>query len=176
MTPLSARGRLAELPLAVRLAAFTAVFGLLVVGAASVSGYRALGRALDARVAAELAGKRDQVRHVLSEVAGAGQLSDSAHRFTDLLIGHNDLHLAVVEPQSGRVLASFSSAARASVGRVAGTSSSELVYWQGADGTSTSFQQKLYLTLLACDHMPPAKLAGGCDGETNCEGGAGAQR
>ena len=134
MTPLSVRGRLAEMPLAVRIAAFTALFGLLVVGAASVSGYRALARQLDARVAAELAGKRDLVRHVLSEIAGVEQVADNGHRFTDLLIGHDDLHLAVVEPQSGRVLASFSSAARASVGRVTREPSSELVNWQGVDG------------------------------------------
>ena len=134
MTALSVRGRLAEMPLAVRIAAFTALFGLLVVGAASVSGYRALARQLDARVAAELAGKRDLVRHVLSEIAGVEQVADNGHRFTDLLIGHDDLHLAVVEPQSGRVLASFSSAARASMGRVTREPSSELVYWQGVDG------------------------------------------
>ena len=134
MTPVSVRGRLAEMPLAVRIAAFTALFGLLVVGAASVSGYRALARQLDARVAAELAGKRDLVRHVLSEIAGVEQVADNGHRFTDLLIGHDDLHLAVVEPQSGRVLASFSSAARASVGRVTREPSSELVNWQGVDG------------------------------------------
>lgn len=134
MTPLSTHGRLAEMPLAVRIAVFTALFGLLVVGAASVSGYRALARQLDMRVAAELAGKRELVRHVLSEIAAVEQVVDSAHRFTDLLIGHNDLHLAVVEPQSGRVLASFSRVARVSAGRFLDEGLSEVSYWQGADG------------------------------------------
>lgn len=133
MTPLTAGGRLAEMPLAVRIAAFTALFGLLVVGAASVSGYRALARQLDARVAAELAGKRDQVRHVLSEIAAVEKIPDSAHRFTDLLIGHSDLQLAVIAPQSGRVLVSFSLAARASADRLM-EEGGKLSYWQGADG------------------------------------------
>ena len=133
MKAASMRARLAETPLAVRIAVFTGVFGLLVVGAASVSGYRALARQLDARVAVELTGKRDLVRHVLSEIAEVAQIADSAHRFTDLLIGHDDLHLAVIETQSGRVLASFSRAGRASADRLMAEGAA-LSYWQGADG------------------------------------------
>ena len=129
----SMRVRLAETPLAVRIAVFIGVFGLLVVGAASVAGYRALARQLDARVGVELTGKRELVRHVLSEIAEVAQIADSAHRLADLLIGHDDLHLAVVETRNGRVLASFSRAGRASADRRMAEGAA-LSYWQGADG------------------------------------------
>jgi hypothetical protein len=41
-------------------------------------------------------------------------------------------------------------------------------------GTSTSFQQKLYLTHLSCDHACPADPFGGWHGKTDWKSGSGA--
>lgn len=101
--------------LAARIALASALFGLFIMGTGMVVGYWALGRQLDARIAGELAGKRDLVVHLLSETPSASALPASKHRFDDVLIGHEDLHLALVEDATGGPLASFSAAASESI-------------------------------------------------------------
>lgn len=101
--------------LATRIALASALFGLLITGAGMVVGYLALARQLDARAAGELGGKRDLVVHLLSETPSPSALPESKHRFNDVLIGHDDLHLALVDEATGAILATFSAAAAESI-------------------------------------------------------------
>lgn len=95
--------------LAVRTALASALFGMVVAGAAIFVGLWALSQQLDARSATELHGKRDLLVHVLTEmVPTSDAIAQNHHRFSDLLTGHDDLHLALVDPQSGRLMAAFS--------------------------------------------------------------------
>ena len=87
------RLRWIEASLALRIGAAVALFGLVVAGAAAAMGYWALSRQLDARLEAELDGKRDLLLHLLSEMPDVQAIAAHGHRFGDLLIGHNDLHL-----------------------------------------------------------------------------------
>lgn len=101
--------------LAVRIAFASALFGLVVVSGAIAIGFWALSQQLDARALTELQSKRDLLMHVLSEIPSPQAISQSRHRFNDLLIGHDDLHLALVDPASGETVASFSEVAQQSV-------------------------------------------------------------
>lgn len=107
--------RLQRLSLAVRTAVASALFGLVIVGAGIVVGYWALSQQLDHRSVAELSGKRDLVVHVLSELPSADAVRASTHRFEDLLIGHDNVHLALADPRTGTVLSSFSAVATDSI-------------------------------------------------------------
>lgn len=100
--------------LALRTALASALFGLVVACGAIVVGFWALSQQLDARSATELQGKRDLLLHLLSEIPSPETIEDS-HRFGDLLIGHDDLHLALVDVASGQVVESSSPVARQSV-------------------------------------------------------------
>lgn len=100
--------------LALRTALASALFGLIVACGAIVVGFWALSQQLDARSATELQGKRDLLLHLLSEIPSPETIEDS-HRFGDLLIGHDDLHLALVDVASGQLVASSSPVARQSV-------------------------------------------------------------
>ncbi len=107
-------GVLARLSLALRIALASTLFGLLIVGAGIAFGYVALSRQLEGRAADEIAGKRDLVVHLLAEVPSMVTLSADQHRFRDVLLGHGDVHLALVDASSGAVLADFSPVARES--------------------------------------------------------------
>lgn len=78
-------------------------------------GYFALSHQLDERTLLILQGKRELVRHVLSEIDSPKSVPENAHRFGDLLIGHDDLHLVILEPGKGAALASFSKLALQSI-------------------------------------------------------------
>lgn len=101
--------------LANRIALISALCGLIVIGGGMVMGSWALSQQLDQRSAAELVGKRALLLHILSETPTVGAVAQNAHRFGDLLIGHDDLHLALVNPATGEVVAGFSPLARQSV-------------------------------------------------------------
>lgn len=106
---------LLHLSLAARIALASAFFGLLVAGGAIVLGLHALAQQLEARAAAELRGKRDLLQHLLAEIPSPAAIEQSRHRFGDLLIGHDDLHLALADPRSGKVVGSFSPLAQDSL-------------------------------------------------------------
>ena len=108
--------------LAARIALASAFFGLLMTGGAVLVGYYALAHQLDTRSAAELQGKRDLLVHVLSEIPSLEAINANKHRFGDLLIGHDDLHLALADPVSSQGVLSFSPTAQASVSALAGAS------------------------------------------------------
>lgn len=128
------RLRWIEASLALRIGAAVALFGLVVAGAAAALGYWALSRQLDARLEAELDGKRRLLLHLLSEMPDIQAIAAHGHRFGDLLIGHNELHLAVVDPADGRVLASFSAVATQSAARFTAQSDGAASRWSAADG------------------------------------------
>lgn len=101
--------------LAVRIALASAFFGFLMTGGAIIVGFYALSHELDARSVTELSGKRDLLVHVLSEISSLDAIDQNPHRFEDLLIGHDDLHLAVVDPVDDRTVAAFSAIGSESV-------------------------------------------------------------
>lgn len=133
MSLASWRSRWVKASLALRMAVSVSLFGLVVVGAAVTVGYRALSRELDGRLDAELQGKRGLLVHVLSEIANVEQIPANGHRFGDLLIGHQHLHLAVVDSRDGRILVSFSRVAVESVLRLKAGKSAEVTGWQAND-------------------------------------------
>ncbi|HEY8710664.1 MAG TPA: heavy metal sensor signal transduction histidine kinase, partial [Burkholderiaceae bacterium] len=122
--------RLGETSLALRIALASVLFGLIVSGLAAGLGYWTLSRELDGRVADALAGRQVLLLYVLSEMTDPNDIPANGHRFADLLIGHNDLNLAVIDPRDGRVLASFSRAALESVARFANVSTSAVLRWR----------------------------------------------
>jgi len=103
-----------KVSLATRIALASALFGLVLSGGAIGVGWWALSQQLDQRSELELRGKRDLLLHVLSELPSIQSIAQGTHRFEDLLIGHDDLHLALVDPASGRMVASFSGLAQQS--------------------------------------------------------------
>ncbi len=92
----------------------SALFGLFVAGGTTTVAFWALMQQLDARALTELEGKRNLLAHVLSEVPSSEAINQSRHRFDDLLIGHDDLHLALVDAATSQPIATISPAARAS--------------------------------------------------------------
>lgn len=112
---MTARWSLQRLSLAGRLAAASVVFGLVIIGAGIAVGYWALARQLDARSASELSGKQELIAHILSELPASDAVAANRHRFGDLLIGHDEVHLALVDPQTSNVLLAFSPTASESV-------------------------------------------------------------
>ena len=134
MNDTSWRLRLGETSLALRIAWASVLFGLIVSGLAAGLGYWTLSRELDGRVADALAGRQVLLLYVLSEMTDPNDIPANGHRFADLLIGHNDLNLAVFDPRDGRVLASFSRAALESVARFANVATSAVLRWRGSDG------------------------------------------
>ena len=122
--------------LAVRIALASAFVGLLLTGGATVTGFCALSQQLDARAAEELKGKRDLLLHVLSEMPSPEAIAQNQHRFGDLLIGHDDLHLALSDPATGQPVASFSPTAQQSVVALDGkvVTDSPVDSWRNANG------------------------------------------
>ena len=94
--------------LALRIALGSALFGLVVAGGAVLVAIWSLSQQLDDRSSAELQGRREQLEHILETVPSPDALAQPDHRFEDLFFGHGDLHLALMEPATGRVLAAFS--------------------------------------------------------------------
>ena len=126
----SRRLRLAESSLALRVALASAVFAVFIGALAAGSGYWALSYQLDSRRSAELQGKSRLTRHLLSEMNALSDVSEAGHRFGDLLIGHDNLHLAVIDPRSGRLLAGFSPAANSSAARLAAMPGGSSLRWR----------------------------------------------
>lgn len=136
MSPALAAKPRVSASLALRIAAASALFGLVVAGGAIVVGYRSLSQQLDERFAAELQGRRELLEHILVTEPSLDALRQPDHRFEDLFFGHGDLHLALVEPQTGRVLAAFSELASRSVTslRHTGAQADTMHSWITPDG------------------------------------------
>jgi two-component system heavy metal sensor histidine kinase CusS len=94
--------------LAVRLAIASALFGLVVAVGAVLVGFWTLLQQLDERAALQVQGRRELLVHILATLPNVATVPQSQARFDELFYGHDDLHLALVEPGSGRVLATSS--------------------------------------------------------------------
>ena len=126
--------------MAARIAFASALFGLFITGGAIMVGLYALSKQLDTRAADELRGKRDLLVHIVSEMASPESIEQYRHRFKDLLIGHDDLHLALVDPARQQVMASFSDIATESVAALDGSdiNAPSILDWRAA------LNQRLY--------------------------------
>lgn len=91
--------------LALRIAIASAVFGLLLAGGTLAVGFWTLSRQLDERASLELDGRKQLLVHILSGLPSVASVEDATDRFSELFYGHDSLHLALVDPASGRVLA-----------------------------------------------------------------------
>lgn len=98
--------------LAGRIALSAAALGLGVMLVVSVLGYFALSRELKLRATDDIEAKRALLQHILSEIPAVDALTNDRHRLDDLLIGHEDLHLAVFDSTGSKVIATFSPLAR----------------------------------------------------------------
>lgn len=105
----------ASASLALRIALASALFGLVVTGGAIVGSIWSLSRQLDERSADEIRGRRELLAHILSKVPSLDAIGPRDDRFADLFFGHDDLHLALVDPDTGRLLTAFSDVATRSV-------------------------------------------------------------
>lgn len=101
--------------LATHIALASALFGILVAGGAVLIAFFALMHQLDMRSNSELVGKRELLVHLLAEIPSRQAIDKNRHRLDDLMIGHDDLHLALVDPNDAKVLASFSPLALQSI-------------------------------------------------------------
>ncbi len=126
--------------MAARIALVSCLFGLLLTGGAIVIGFYALAHQLDARSSVELLGKRDLLEHVLSEIPSQESISRNKHRFGDLLIGHDDLHLALADSSTGQSILSFSRIAEQSLPAVAPVSANpdSVRHWTASTGEKMS--------------------------------------
>lgn len=100
--------------LALRITLASVMFGLVVAAGAIAAGYWNLSRQLDRRVATEMQGRRELLERILAETPSVAAVR-SQGRFVDLFFGHDTLHLAIKDAQTGKVIAAFSNAATESV-------------------------------------------------------------
>lgn len=97
--------------LAVRLAIASALFGLVVAAGAMLVGVWTLLNQLDERAAVQVQGRRELLVHVLASLPSLAAVPESQSRFDELFFGHDDLHLALVERRSDRLLLTSSEVA-----------------------------------------------------------------
>lgn len=123
--------------LAVRLALASACVGLAIGSIAIAISYVALSRQLSERVELELDGKQSLVLHFLSEIDSASALGQQLHRFGDLFVGHDDLHLVIAGVGTNEILASFSSLAVESAQLLTTQADAKsLIDWHSRQGTA----------------------------------------
>lgn len=122
--------------LAARIALTSAFFGLVISGGAIVMGFYSLSLQLEERAVDELKGKRELLIHLLSEMPSPEAVLQNKHRLGDLLIGHDDLHLAIVNPENGEIVSSFSDIALQSVSAMNTKSAKPLaiIAWRARSG------------------------------------------
>lgn len=113
--------------LTARITLASTLVGLAVACGAGLFGYWAVVQHLDDRAELELRGRRQQVLHVMSEMSGLPELAAVRHRFDDIMIGHEGLHLALEDAKAAKVLVSFSRTAAESVNALAALPDSEEV-------------------------------------------------
>jgi two-component system heavy metal sensor histidine kinase CusS len=130
----------AHASLALRIALASTLFGLVLAAGSIVVGYWTLSRQLDERSAAEMQGRRELLVHILATVPSVDAVGQSRNRFADLFFGHDDLHLALVDPGTARVLAAFSDIAVHSVTALGhATAAAETVHtWATPEGARFS--------------------------------------
>lgn len=121
--------------LALHMALLACGLGMSAAVIMALLGYGVLSSQLDLRAREELRGRMEFVRHIVSENATLDELRADTHRLRDLLIGHNELHLALADARSRRVIAAFSPTALSSVERFPAPPSDSWFEWH-ADADS----------------------------------------
>lgn len=101
--------------LALRIAVASAIFGLLIAGGTLAVGFWTLSRQLDERAYLEMEGRKQLLVHILSGLPSVASVEGATKRFSELFFGHANLHLALVDPASGRVLAASTDVASHSI-------------------------------------------------------------
>ncbi len=81
---------------------FTGVTALVFAATGSYL-YQALDRQLEVRSDAELIGKLQQLRHLLSEVPDTAAIRADPHRFHDVIIGTDGLYLRILDKEGRKV-------------------------------------------------------------------------
>ncbi len=115
------------LSMTLRLALLTGLASAILICAAAGFGYWTLGHQLDLRSGHELAGKMTLVRHAVSEEPSAALISSDSHGLRDLLLGHDELHLAIMRPGETVPAALLGALARDSVARVPAASADTVI-------------------------------------------------
>ena len=101
--------------LALRITMASVVFGVIVaVGTVSVGVWN-LSKHLDEHAEVEMQGRRELLVQLLATIPSMGVLADSKARFDGLFFGHHDLHLALLDLRSKKVIVAFSDVATQSV-------------------------------------------------------------
>ena len=157
--------------LAFRIAFTSALFGLVLAGGAIVLEYWSLAQQLDDKAAMEMQGRRKLLEHILSTFPSVGAIAGAEARFGDLFYGHDDLHLALVDPRTDRVVMRSSDIAVQSLTpqRHAAAADEIMHGWSTPDGAryaglhgtaavSNGSQVRFYLS--ADRHRDAALLAG----------------
>jgi len=99
--------------MAARVTIVTTLAGLLLGALAGVLAHLALDRELETRARASLEGKSEQIQHFLHTLPDVSWIDSQGSQINDILIGHEGLHLAIVQPAaSDRVLWSSSALGR----------------------------------------------------------------
>lgn len=114
--------------MALRVAATTSVAGMLLACALATFLYWNLARELDLRAREELAGKLQLVEHLVAEARDIASMVADGHALRDVMLGHDDLHLALTLPHTRHALIRIGAAADASTVRFAGRATS-MVEW-----------------------------------------------
>ena len=94
------------------IAVASAIFGLVVAG---LVGFWTLSNQLDDRATMEMRGRADLVVHILSTIPSLTAVVDSGGHFAELFYGHDDLHLALADPSTGKILLASSDVASHSI-------------------------------------------------------------
>lgn len=140
MTQVQNPGFWSRKSMAMRIALASCLFGFLVTGGVIVFGFYALAHQLDVRSSGELLGKRDLLEHVLSKIPSQESISLNTHRFGDLLIGHDDLHLALADSSTGQNILSSSKVAEQSLSALVPVSGNpnSIRHWTASTGEQIS--------------------------------------
>ncbi|MBC7548213.1 MAG: heavy metal sensor histidine kinase [Polaromonas sp.] len=125
-----------KISLATHIALASVIFGVVIAGGAVIVAFFALMHQLDARSSAELASKRELLTHLLAEIPSLQAIDQNRRRLDDLMVGQNDLYLALVDPSNEQVLATFSPFTLQSIGTDKTTfdASSAFLKWLSPSG------------------------------------------
>jgi two-component system, OmpR family, heavy metal sensor histidine kinase CusS len=104
--------------LALRIALASALFGVVLAAVGLLVGYWTLSAQLHARADAELSTRQDAVARLLAQLPGVAAVPDSAAQLDDALGSHEELHLAVADARSGKLLTASSPIATASIAAI----------------------------------------------------------
>lgn len=125
--------KLTSVSLAAQIAAASAVFGLVVAGGVVAAFFWALTHQLAAKSTEELVQKQKLLLRLLQKVPSTQDVFQTTPYFDDLLIGHNNLHLALRDPTNNQLLANFSQIALESVSKLNAESlaAQKVASWHG---------------------------------------------